>query len=102
MTWATYSVTVSNANGGWTVSSNATLLAAFAPVIVTQPASQTGAGGLDRIINRGGVRAGAADLPVAQDGTSLTDGGRHQRRSDRQLERLEYAGRRTWAITRWW
>jgi alpha-tubulin suppressor-like RCC1 family protein/GH25 family lysozyme M1 (1,4-beta-N-acetylmuramidase) len=70
----TYSVTVSNLNG-WVVSSNAILIAPFAPVVTTQPASQ-------RVLAASTVSLAVAVIgpePLTyqwqENGTNLADGG---------------------------
>ena len=72
----TYSVTVSNGNGGWVVSSNAALYAAFAPVIVTQPASQQAVAGSTVLLSVSVVGSGPLSYQWQRAGTNLADGGK--------------------------
>src|ERR1019366_252159 len=71
---STYSVTVSNVNGSM-VSSNATLMAAFAPAIVTQPASQQVPAASTVALAVAVVGPGPVTYQWRKDATNLTNGG---------------------------
>lgn len=71
----TYSVTVSNVSGS-VVSSNATLVAAFAPSIVTQPASQKVLAGSTVSLSVSLVGPEPMTSQWRKDGTNLVNGGK--------------------------
>ena len=69
----TYSVVVSNANG-WMVSSNATLVAAYAPTITTQPAVQRVPAGSAVSLGVAVLGPGPVTYRWRKDGTNVVDG----------------------------
>jgi len=70
----TYSVTVSNLNG-WVVSSNATLVAPFAPVITTEPVSQQVPAGSPVSLGVTVIGPGPMTYQWQEGGTNLVNGG---------------------------
>ena len=70
----TYSVIISNLNG-WVVSSNAMLVAALAPAIATQPASQQVLAGSTVSLGVGVVGPSPIAFQWQKDGTNLSNGG---------------------------
>ena len=71
-----YSVVVSNVNNRSILSSNATLSAAFAPSIVTQPASQQVPAGSTLSLTVSVIGPGPMSYQWRKDGTNLSDGWR--------------------------
>ncbi len=70
-----YSVTVSNVNGSM-ASSNAALISAFAPLIVTQPACQKVLAGSTVVLSVSVVGSGPITNQWQKDGTNLVDAGK--------------------------